>query len=106
MTPTDPDTQPGGKLYDAAMHAAAAVAQKLTDADGPVSFDADEAAALKIIMLGLQKQLSICQQTNYAVAAALYRKHLRVDVKRENADGTFEVDLVRKPDPDDAAPIH
>ena len=106
MTPTDPDKQPGGKLYEAAVHAAAAVAQKLTDADGPVSFDEEEAATLKVIMLGLQKQLSIAQQTNYAIAAALYRKHLQVVHREQHDDGTYEVDLVRKPDPDEAATRH
>ena len=87
------------------MQAGADVARKVTEADGPVSLDADEAATLKIIMLGLQKQLHIAQETNLVVAAALYRKHLQV-VHREHDDGTFEVDLVRKPDPDEAATIH
>ena len=91
------DTEPGGKLYEAAMQAGAAVAQKLTDADGPVSFDADEAGALKVIMLGLQKQLHIGQETNRVIAAALYRKHLTI-VHHENDDGkTFTVDLIEKP---------
>ena len=90
------DTEPGGKIYDAAMQAGAAVARKLTEADGPVSFDADEAESLRVILTGLQRVLDVAQQTNYAIAAALYRKHLTI-VHHENDDGTFTVDLIEKP---------
>ena len=91
------DKEPGGKLYEAAVQAAAAVARKLTEADGPVSFDADEAGVLKVIMLGLQKELHISQETNRVIGAALYRKNLTI-VHHENDDGrTFTVDLIEKP---------
>ena len=70
---TDKDTQPGGKLYEAAVQAGADVARKVNEADGPLHLDADEAASLKVLMYGLHESLSICQQTNYAIGAALYR---------------------------------
>ena len=89
------DTQPGGKLYEAALQRGAAVARKVTEADGPLQFDAVEAEALRVILMGLQMELHIAQQANYAIAAALYRKHLTI-VHHENDDGTFTVDLQLK----------
>ena len=86
------DTEPGGKLYEAAMQQGADVAQKVTDADGPLQFNASEAESLRVILLGLQRELSIAQQTNYAIGAALYRRNLTI-VHQPNDDGTFTVDL-------------
>ena len=94
------DTQPGGKLYDAAVQEGADLARKVRDSDGPLRFTESEAATLRVLMHGLQQSLSICQQTNYAIAAALYRKHLQV-VTHEQDDGTVTVDLVVKAPPDD-----
>ena len=81
------------------------VAQKVIDADGPLHFDATEAATLRVLMLGLQQQTKIAQQANYAIAAALYRKHLQV-VGHEHDDGTFTVDLVVKDAPTDEVTTH
>ena len=64
------------------------MARKVTEADGPLQFDAVEAEALRAILMGLQMELHIAQQANYAIAAALYRKHLTI-VHHENDDGTF-----------------
>ena len=88
------ETEPGGELYDAAMQQGAVVARKVNEADGPLHFDAAEAETLRVILLGLQRALSIAQQTNYVIAAAIHRKHLEI-VHTENADGTFTVDLVQ-----------
>ena len=95
------DTQPGGKLYEAAVKQGADVARKVTESDGPLQFDATEAESLRVIMMGLERALSVAQQTNYVIAAALYRKHLTI-VHHENDDGTFTVDLQpAPPDPTD-----
>ena len=98
------DTEPGGKLYEEAVQRGADVARKVNETDGPLHLDADEAETLKVILLGLQESLSICQQTNYAVAAALYRKNLQI-VSHDNGDGSFTVDLVLKA-PDAPATEH
>ncbi len=64
------ETEPGGKLYEATLQRGAAVARKVNEADGPLHLDADETATLKVLMLGLQKQISIAQQTNYAIGVS------------------------------------
>ena len=56
-------------------------------------------------MYGLHESLSICQQTNYAIAAALYRKNLQT-VSHDNGDGSFTVDLVVKAPTDDEETTH
>ena len=99
------DTKPGGKLYDEVMQRGVDVARKVTEADGPLHFDATEAETLRVLMLGLQQQAKIAQQTNYAIAAALYRKHLQI-VGHEHDDGTFTVDLVLKAAPVDEVATH
>ena len=96
------DTKPGGKLYDEVMQRGVDVARKVTEADGPLHFNATEADTLRVLMLGLQRQAHIAQQVNIVVAAALYRKHLQI-VHHENSDGTFTVDL--RPAPPDDAPV-
>ena len=65
------DTAPGGKLYEAAVQQGADLARKVRESDGPLHFDATEAETLRVLMYGLQQSLSTCQQTNYAIAAAL-----------------------------------
>ena len=100
-----PDTKPGGARYDDAVQQGAALAQKLLDSDGPLRFTESEASTLRVLVYGLQRSLSICQQTNYAIAAALYRKHLQV-VHHENDDGTFTVDLVVKAPTDAPVTAH
>jgi hypothetical protein len=92
------DTQPGGKLYNEAMARGVDVARKVTESDGPLHFNATEAETLRVLMLGLQRQAHIAQETNYAIAAALYRKHLQI-VSHASDDGTFTVDLVVEPEP-------
>ena len=86
------DTEPGGKLYDAALQRGADVVRKVDEADGPLHLDADEAATLKLILLGFQKQAEIAQEANRTVAEALYRNRLQV-VHTENADGSRSYDL-------------
>ena len=53
------ETEPGGKLYEATLQRGAAVVRKVNEADGPLHLDADEAATLKAILLGFQKQTQI-----------------------------------------------
>ena len=92
------DTAPGGKLYDAVVQQGADLARKVRESDGPLHFNATEAETLRVLMLGLQRQAHIAQETNYAIAAALYRKHLQI-VSHASDDGTFTVDLVVEPEP-------
>ena len=92
------DTEPGGKLYDAAMQKGADVARKVHESDGPLHLDATEAATLKVILLGLQESLSICQQTNYAISAALKKQGLEI-VREDNLDGTLGWSLRNKVQP-------
>ena len=98
------EKQPGGPIYDEAdLQRGADVARKVNESDGPLQFDAAEAESLRVILTGLQRALSIAQQTNYGIAAALYRKHLQI-VHHESDDGkTFTVDLIVKP-PEDTKP--
>ena len=98
------DTQPGGKLYDAAMQQGADLAQKVTDADGPLQLTATEVETLRVLMEGLQRSLSICQETNLTIAAALYRNNLEIK-HHDNGDGSFTVDLVLKA-PTDAPTVN
>ena len=53
------DTEPVGTLDEAALQRGAAVVRKVNEADGPLHLDADEAATLKAILLGFQKQTQI-----------------------------------------------
>ena len=53
------DTEPVGKLDEAALQRGAAVVRKVNEADGPLHLDADEAAILKAILLAFQKQTEI-----------------------------------------------
>ena len=53
------DTEPAGTLDEAALQRGAAVVRKVNEADGPLHLDADEAATLKAILLGFQKQTQI-----------------------------------------------
>ena len=100
---TDKDTQPGEPIYDDAdLQRGADVARKVNDSDGPLQFDAAEAESLRVILMGLQRALSIAQQTNYSIAAAIYRKNLTI-VHHESDDGTITVDLIVKP-PEDTKP--
>ena len=99
------DTAPGGKLYDAVVQQGADLARKVRESDGPLHFDATEAETLRVLMYGLHESLSICQQTNYAIAAALYRKNLQT-VSHDNGDGSFTVDLVVKAPTDDEETTH
>ena len=50
------ETEPVGTLDEAALLRAADVARKVTEADGPLHFNATEAATLRVLMLGLQRQ--------------------------------------------------
>ena len=97
------DTEPGGKLYDEALHRGAAVARKVNEADGPLHLDATEAATLKVILLGLQAQAEIAQEANRSIAEALYRNQLQV-VHRANTDGSGSYDLA--PTPNNPATIN
>ena len=66
------DTEPGGKLYDEALQRGADVARKVNDADGPLHLDADEAATLKVLLLGFQKEAEIAQEANRSIGEAIY----------------------------------
>ena len=82
------DTQPGGTRYNDVMARGATVARKVNESsNGPITFTAAEAETLRVLLLGLQQQASIAQQTNYAIAAALYRHHLQI-VSHVSDDGT------------------
>ena len=61
------DTEPGGKLYEDAVQRGADVARKVNDADGPLHLDADEAATLKVLLLGFQKEAEIAQEANRSI---------------------------------------
>ena len=70
-----------------------------------------ETTALKTMLISMHQQqvdtdgtLALCQQTNYIIAAALYRRNLQI-VRHENDDGSFTVDLVNKPEPIAPTPI-
>ena len=72
------DTEPGGKLYDEALQRGADVARKVNDADGPLHLDADEAATLKVLLLGFQKEAEIAQEANRSIGEAITRAQLQV----------------------------
>ena len=60
MTDTPkPTSSTAAKLDEAALQRSAAVVRKVNEADGPLHLDADEAATLKVILLGFQKQTQI-----------------------------------------------
>ena len=72
------DTEPGGKIDDAALQRGADVTRKVNEADGPLHLDADETATLKMLLLGFQAQAEIAQEANRSIAEALYRNQLQV----------------------------
>ena len=80
------DTEPGGKLYEDAVQRGADVARKVNDADGPLHLDADEAATLKVLLLGFQKEAQIAQEANRSIAEALYRNQLQVVLGSDGFD--------------------
>ena len=91
------DTEPGGKLDEAALQRGVDVARKVSEADGPLHLDADEAATLKVILLGLQKQAEIAQEANRSIGEAITRAQLQV-VHHESSDGSASYDLAPIPD--------
>ena len=102
---SEADTKPGGKLYEEAVARGAAVAKKVSEADGPLHFDAVEAETLRVLVLGLQEQVKLCQMVNTATALALQRHRLQL-VHHEHEDGTISYDLQPQPEQDEPVTVN
>ena len=74
------------KLYEDAVQRGADVARKVNDADGPLHLDADEAATLKVLLLGFQKEAQIAQEATAASQKQLYRNQLQVVLGSDGFD--------------------
>ena len=93
------DIEPGGALSEEDVARGLALSKKIEGHEaGPLQFDEVEMGSLKVLMQHLIREAYTAQQTNVVIAAALYRKNLQI-VHHEEADGTFTVDLVAKPEP-------